>query len=80
MSNKYIIPFNAPLRKEDSIKTTYGCRQNNPDICGHNGIPGQCAFVSDDHICRYPSRAWKKQFLKLQSEKKDICISEAARR
>ena len=70
MSNDYKISFNAPLREGDSVNTTFGCRQNNPNICGHNGIPGQCAFASDDHICRHPSRAWKKQFLKLQSDNK----------
>ncbi len=60
------IAFNEPLKKEDTENTTYGCRQNNPDICKNNGIPGICAFVSDDCICRMPSRAWKKQFDKLK--------------
>lgn len=27
------IPFNAPLNKMDTEVQTYGCRQNNPDIC-----------------------------------------------
>lgn len=61
------IPFNNPLNSLDTESQTYGCRQNNPNICGNNGIPGICAFASNDNICRKPSRAWKKQFHKLNS-------------
>ncbi len=61
------IPFNNPLNSLDTESQTYGCRQNNPNICGNNGIPGICAFASNDNICRKPSRAWKKQFNKLNS-------------
>lgn len=40
MSNKQLrIPFNAPLHPQDTEVSTYGCRQNNPDICGNNGLP-----------------------------------------
>lgn len=60
------ISFNAELCELDTETQTYGCRQNNPDICGNNGIEDVCAFYSKDHICRKPSRAWKKQFLKLK--------------
>ena len=60
------VMFSAPLNTADTEKQTWGCRANNPDICGNNGIPGICAFVSDDCICRKPSRAWKKQFNKLK--------------
>ena len=67
--NRYLhVKFDAPLHKLDSEKQTYGCRQNNPDICGYNGIVGMCAFCTDDNICRKPSRAWKKQFFKLKGE------------
>jgi len=59
------VPFNAPLNPQDTEAQTYGCRQNNPDICANNSIPGICAFTSDDCICKKPSRAWKKQFAKL---------------
>ena len=46
MSNKTVkIAFNAPLHPLDTEEATYGCRQNNPDICGNNGIPGICAFA-----------------------------------
>ncbi|MCR5110433.1 MAG: hypothetical protein K6B38_05940 [Ruminococcus sp.] len=62
--------FNAPLHEQDTEEQTYGCRQNNPDICGNNGISGICAFCSDDRICKKPSRAWKKQYLKLKNEEK----------
>lgn len=60
------IPFNAPLNTQDTESQTYGCRQNNSDICGNNGMPGICAFVCDDRICKKPSRAWKKQYQKLK--------------
>ena len=63
---KLRIPFNAPLNEADTESQTYGCRQNNPDICGNNGLAGVCAFASKDGICRKPSRAWKKQYQKLK--------------
>lgn len=68
MNNALHIKFNAPLYELDSEKQTYGCRQNNPNISGNNGLEGVCAFSTDDNICRKPSRAWKKQFLKLKGE------------
>ena len=61
-----VIAFNAPLNDKDTEEQTYGCRQNNPDICGSNNMEGVCAFVTEDGICRKPSRAWKKQYLKLK--------------
>jgi hypothetical protein len=60
------IPFNAPLNEQDTETQTYGCRQNNPNICGNNGLADICAFVSKDGICLKPSRAWKKQYQKLK--------------
>ena len=60
-----MIGFHSPLNKEDTELQTYGCRQNNPDICKRNGIPGICAFASDDKICRHPSQAWKKKYHEL---------------
>lgn len=54
--------FNAPLHEKDTETQTYGCRQNNPDICASNSIPNLCAFTSADCICKKPSRAWKKQY------------------
>lgn len=59
------VAFNAPLNINDSESQTFGCRANNPDICGSNGLSGICAFASSDYICRKPSRAWKKQYKKL---------------
>ena len=63
-----ILHFNIkePLNNEDSENQTLGCRANNPNICRNNGLPGVCAFVSDDYICKRPSRAWKKQYQKLK--------------
>ena len=61
------IPFAAPLNEQDTETQTYGCRQNNPDICGSNGLNGVCAFVTNDHICHKPSRSWKKQYQKLKA-------------
>lgn len=60
------IPFNAPLNEVDTELQTYGCRQNNPNICGNNDLAGVCAFVSKDVICCKPSRGWKKQYQKLK--------------
>ncbi len=60
------ISFNAPFNDLDTETQTYGCRQNNPDICGNNGMPDICAFVCEDGICRKPSRAWKRQYQKLK--------------
>ena len=69
MSSKSIhIPFGAPLNEKDTEEVTYGCRANNPDICAKNSIQGVCAFVSDDCICRNPSKAWKRQYKKLKGE------------
>lgn len=62
-----MVPFNAPLREKDSENQTEGCRVNNPNICASNMIPGVCAFCTVDHICKKPSRAWKKQYNKLKS-------------
>ena len=66
MDRNLKIPFSAPLNDGDTETTTYGCRQNNPDICANNSLPGVCAFVSDDCICRKPSRAWKKKYKELK--------------
>lgn len=69
MSEKLLkIPFHAPLNKQDSETQTYGCRQNNANICANNSIPGICAFTSNDCICRKPSRSWRKQFHKLSMD------------
>lgn len=63
--NALHIKFDAPLNELDTENQTYGCRANNPDICSNNSIPGVCAFSSDDFVCKKPSRAWKKQYNKL---------------
>ena len=65
---KLKIGFNAPLNEKDTETQTYGCRQNNPNICKWNGVPDVCAFESADHICKKPSRAWKKQYEKLKNQ------------
>ena len=62
---EYMSPFNDKLNQLDTESQTYGCRQNNPEICGNNNLPDICAFCRPDHICKKPSRAWKKQFYKL---------------
>ncbi len=60
------VPFSAPLNEQDTETQTYGCRQNNPDICANNSLPGICAFTSEDSICKRPSRAWKKKYAELK--------------
>lgn len=44
------ISFNAPLNEADTELQTYGCCQNNPDICGNNELADVCAFVSKDRL------------------------------
>ena len=66
MSSELHFEFDAPLNKRDMDQETYGCRANNPAICKYNSLPGVCAFVREDQICKHPSRAWKKQFSKLK--------------
>ena len=61
------VPFSAPLNELDTEEQTYGCRANNSDICANNSVQGVCAFTSDDCVCRKPSRAWKKQYIKLKA-------------
>lgn len=63
----YRVKFGAPLNKEDSETQTLGCRQNNPDICGYNRLADVCALCREDHICKKPSRAWKKKFNELKN-------------
>ena len=63
------IPFSAPLHSEDTENQTFGCRQNNPNICANNLMPGICAFVRSDCICKKPSRAWKKKYQELKERK-----------
>lgn len=63
--NNLKIPVRAPLHPEDTENQTYGCRQNNPDICKNNGLNNICAFVRDDCICHSPSKAWKKIYNEL---------------
>ena len=73
MENKQLkIPFEAPLNPLDSENQTYGCRANNPSICANNYMPNICAFCNDDSICKKPSRAWKKQYLKLLEKSNGI--------
>lgn len=54
--------FHEPLREKDTLDQTEGCRHTNPDICANNRMPGVCAFVCADGICRRPPRSWAKQF------------------
>ena len=68
MKKKVKIAFKAPLNELDTAEQTYGCRANNPDICKNNGIPNVCAFEREDRICKQPSKAWKKQYLKLKED------------
>ena len=62
MEKKLRVSFRAALNEGDTEDQTYGCRANNPDICGNNGMDGVCAFVREDCICKKPPRAWKRQY------------------
>lgn len=63
------IPQSAPLNELDTDDQTYGCRATNPSICSHNYMPKVCAFVTEDHICHCPSKAWKKKYAELKETK-----------
>ena len=65
-NNELRFAFSAPLNDKDTETQTYGCRANNPDICANCYTPNICAFVTEDKICKKPSRAWKKQYIKLK--------------
>ena len=67
--NDLRVPFQAELNDKDTPFQTYGCRQNNPDICKNNGLDSVCAFVRNDGICMKPSRSWKNQYKKLLEAK-----------
>ena len=62
---KIMVKFSAPIREGDSEDQTFGCRHSNPDICKNMYVSGICAFANDDKICKKPSAAWKKQYLRL---------------
>ena len=60
------IPFSAPLNPQDTEQQTYGCRANNPDICGNNGLPNICAFSSTDCICKKAVKSLEKAIQQTQ--------------
>ena len=66
MKKELRVAFKAPLNILDSENQTYGCRANTPDICKNSGMPEVCAFEREDGICKFPSKAWKKQYIKLK--------------
>lgn len=68
---KLVFKFDDKLNPGDTELTTFGCRQNNPDICSLNGLENVCAFVCEDCICKKPSRKWKKQFDILKQMEKE---------
>ena len=57
--------FNAPLNPNDTLTQTQGCRSNNPNIFSRAFTEKVCAFCRADGICKKPSVAWKKQYIKL---------------
>ena len=62
------VKFADPISADDTPYQTYGCRANNPDICGNCYMENVCAFVREDAICKRPSAAWKKQYYKLLNQ------------
>lgn len=68
MNKEIHIDFSAPLCEKDKENQTYGCRHTNSEICKNNGIVGICALVSDDRICKRPSRAWAKKYNELMEK------------
>ena len=66
MKSELRFKFGDGLNPQDTPEQTYGCRHTNPDICINCDVAGQCAFATDDNVCRRPSKAWKKQYEKLK--------------
>ena len=62
------IPLRSELNEFDNEKQTFGCRQNNPNICGFCYVENVCAFNSKDKICKHPSRQWKKIYNELKTK------------
>ena len=61
--------FHLPLQNGETEKQTVGCRHTNPDACAKHSLPGVCAFVCGDGICREPpKKSWPKQYLKLKGD------------
>ena len=59
----YCFSLSAPLNEHDTENQTYGCRHSNSDICGSCFLEGICAFVTEDHICKKPSKKWMKVYI-----------------
>lgn len=68
MKHELRFKLTNPLNPLDSETQTFGCRHTNPDICGSCFLEGTCAFVTEDNVCRKPSKAWGRCFQKLRSE------------
>jgi len=62
-----LVDFHAPLKPNDTLTQTVGCRHSNPDICKNNSLQEYCAFTREDGVCLRPSKAWAKQFIRLRS-------------
>lgn len=62
------ITFNSPLHSQDTELQTYGCRANNPNICGSNGLPNVCAFSSADCICKNHHELGKSNIKNLKAK------------
>lgn len=72
MRKELLIPFDAPLNAQDTETQTYGCRQNNPNICGNNSLPNICAFVCEDGICKKTIKSLEKTISGLKRKPKPL--------
>jgi len=69
MLNKEIVfTKSSPLKPEDNLLQTYGCRYHNPVMCKHIGQPKICAFTRSDNLCLNPPNTWKRHFLHLNDK------------
>ena len=68
MSKRKANNYHAELHSADTESETVGCRHTNADICARNQMPGVCAFVRLDNVCKSPPASWPRQFKKLASE------------
>ncbi len=67
--SKYNNDHKRPLKDDETLNRTIGCRHSNPKFCRKNGQEDVCALVGADNICKAPPSSWEKLFEELKSQK-----------
>ncbi len=61
----------APLNPEDTATQTLGCRCHDRSTCCRDGIENVCAYASEDHICKSPSKIWPQVYKELKQKEEE---------